>query len=525
VRTALLSGFLTLVAYLLLYLPGVMSNVDFTYMAVGAAMLFDGKLPASPYFPPGYSALIWALMHLGLTALNSGAVLAALGIALLAGSVSYVARLWAVPAAPALMLGLLAASLPSTFIVGVNPHLDALYAGLGAVLLAGAMRAFAKTPSGWTYFALLLCAVLMLSLRYHATLVVIPVALVLSFSRKPGVLALGLTLLLLSAAAVAASLYALHNVTGSTHTAALDQVRTGSAYRALKNDEDAMTVEVYDDYAAWQKRWPAADLRMVLDGIVANFPSYISRKSIIAGAALWLLGLIFRRREAPGALWLPIFIIGYTLAISPTYYITRASVLPEAAGVMLAAAGIAVLFFPPEDKKRRRKPGPRLDPAIAGALLSMAALAGLGYNAWRERPILAEHYPRIRLYWEVNKRALELVGGDRRHLYGVIHSSGIYGTNRFNLPAVTWSRLWMDDPAVAPMVGPYLPREDAQDVLAGRSAVTAILIWKSYHSPVSEQLSRDLPHNPLWQRVEMNSEDAQLWRRVISEKQVQSASR
>ncbi|MDQ3022984.1 MAG: hypothetical protein M3R04_01170 [bacterium] len=514
VRTSLLCGLLVALAYVALSLPGVNSNVDFTYMSVGAALLSDGQLPATPYFPPGYPALLWLLLQSGATALTAGALLSALGIGMLSGAITYVARLWNIPPAPALMLGLLAATMPSMLLVGVNPHLDALYAGLGAVLLACAMRAFSKPPSAWVYFGALLCAALMLSLRYHAALVIVPLALVLTFSRAKGVRTLGVTVLLLGVAAIAASLSALHSVTGSTRTAALDQVRTGSAYRELKS-EAAMSAEVYDDYAGWLKRWPQANGGMVVEGIIANWPNYLTRKSIIAGAALWLFAWLIRRRETPGAIWLLLFIAGYTLAISPTYYITRASVLPEAAGIMLGVAGISALLFPSEAKALRRKQI-RIDPMLAGAAVCLLAVAGLGYNVWREVPIMQLHYAHARLYREVNAEALKLVGGSRRYLYGVVHSTGIYGSGKFNLPGTTWSRLWMDDPAVAPLVDPYLPKQGYKEVLAGKSNATAIVIWRTDVSRPSIELESALRRSEVWEEVDLKTDQARLWRRRMS---------
>jgi hypothetical protein len=515
-RTALLCGLLVAVLFAALQLPRLLSNADFIYMCVGAAMLVDGKLPASPYFPPGYTALVWCLMQLGLNALTAGAVLSAIGMGLVSGAVAYVARLWAMPPAPALLLGILTSTLPSLLIVGLNPHLDALYAGLGAVLLAAAMRAFRSSPGWSTYASGLLCCVVLVSLRYHAALVVLPIALVLGCSRASGVRAFGVTLLIIGSATIGATLYALQLVTGSTATAGLTQVRTGATYRELQ-DEHRISAAIFDDYATWLATWPQADARMIGAGIAANWPSYITRKAIIGGALLWLLGWAIRRREQPGALWLLLFILGYTLAISPTYYISRASALPEAAGMMLAAAGLGTLFFTPtQGQGRRRKQQFVPDPAVSGAVIFLLALAGIAYNGWRELPILAEQRRRAVLVREVNARALEVVGGHRRQLYGAMHYGGVYGSGRFNLPGTTWSRLWMDDPAVAPLVAPYLPKSALQDVIAGRGSVTAVLIWTSDYSRPSVTAAEALAKSPVWEEVPLNTDEARLWRRRLA---------
>src|SRR5688500_16368419 len=186
------------------------------------------------------------------------------------------------PSAPALLLGLLTASLPSIFIVGLNPHLDSLYAGLGAVLLASALRALSRPPSGWVYLSVLLCSLLLIGPRYHVALVVIPVALVLLFSRAKSVRPLGLAALLVGLSTIVAALCGLHLVTGDLRTAGIDQVRTGAAYREHKTEAEISRV-VFDDYAGWQRSYQAADPQMVLKGIADNWPQYLTRKAVLGG--------------------------------------------------------------------------------------------------------------------------------------------------------------------------------------------------------------------------------------------------
>jgi hypothetical protein len=514
VRTALLCGLLTALTLAVLHLPRVLSNADFIYMCAAAAALSEGALPVTPYFPPGYPALLWAVVQAGANALTAGVVLAAFGTGLTAAAVTYLARVWSIPAALALALGLLSVSLPSAFIIALNPHLDALYTGLGALLLAGGMAAMVRRPGPWSYVALLLAAVVLIGLRYHAVLLVIPLALVLTCSRRPGVRPLGLTLLLVGLAAVGATYLALHAATGSYRTASGIQVAVGSVYRSSPS-EDAAVVALYDDYAGWLQQAPAPDAAMVLDGIRTNWPQFLLRRAVLAGLLLWVLGLVLVRREAPGAVWLVAFIAGYTLVVSPTYFTPRASALPEVAAVMLGAGTLSLLFAAPLPKGRRRKAArPKLDPVLAGSLLTVLALAALGYNVWREVPVLQAQTALRAQVVGANRATLALAEGQRGRIYGPLDFTGIYGTGRYNLPGATWSRLWMDDPSVTPLIDRHLPRLGPAQALAPAGPIRVIQLWPEHASPTSAALIRTLEGHAQWREVESGDPEVRRWERA-----------
>ncbi len=164
-RTALLTGLVTGAAFALLNFGHTMSNADFVYMCAAVDLLKHGVLLASPYFPPGYPLLIWGIGFSGLAPLDSAVLLSALGIGLSCGALAYVGRLWRLPPMAALGLGLLGATLPDVFQIGCNPHLDALYTGLGMVLLAVALRSFAGRAHAGLAILAMLCTVVLHQLQ------------------------------------------------------------------------------------------------------------------------------------------------------------------------------------------------------------------------------------------------------------------------------------------------------------------------------------------------------------------------
>ncbi len=505
-RTALLVGLIVFAACSLLAVPRALVNADFVYTCLGAALADQGQLLVSPYFPPGYPLLVFALVKAGLSALTAGSLLAALGTALSAAAVSYSARLWQVPGAPAFVFGLLAASLPSIFIISLNPQLDALYTGLAALLIAAAMRAFSGRHGFGVYLAALLPGIVLLSLRWHAALLVLPIALALLFTPRrkdgSGTQALGAVLLIFGAAALAGGLWLLHQQEGSLQTAAPLQIAAGAQYRD-SGDVEAAASALYDNYACWVQGEPEAAWPEVYGNIAANWLKFLSRKSIPIGAVLFIAIGLIRRRTPPGSGWLLAFIPLYTLALSATYFTERASALPELCGLLLALAA-ASLCFPSEAEHKRNRlrtkhAGKRIDPALVGGLLCLLLLAGLGYNAWRETAILRLQGQQHRERLSANRAALELAGGDRSKLFSVVHRSSLESRNNpWNLPGPVLSRLWLDDPRVARRIDKLLPRYDWGDVLMGKAPVSVVLLSEDDTSKASRFLIKALEDSNRW---------------------------
>jgi hypothetical protein len=510
VRTALLTGLIAGLTFALLNYGHMLSNADFVYMCGAAELLKHGVLLATPYFPPGYPLLLWGLGHSALPPLAIATLLSALGAALSAGALTYVGRLWLLPPVAALGLGLLGASLPDTFTIGCNPHLDALYTGIGAVLLAVALRSFARPPHAGLAILAMLCSVVLISFRYHAVLLAVPLAVVLICYRQTR--PVGVCTLIAALAALTYVYWALYVCSGALSTAAGTQIATGATYRALGDDPGAL--RMFNDYPAWLASHPPVTYQTVLDGIRANWLYYLTRKAIPLGGAVWLLAALIRRRAAAGSLWLVPFIAGYTLAVSPTYFTARASALPELAGLMLCAAGLGTLLFAngggPRGRRSRAASRAWLDPAIIGAALFVLLLAGLAYDGVRQYRTVLEWHEGYRIALAANRRALAAAGGQRLLLFGSMDRCG-WPVTANNLPGAVYSRWWMDDPAVAPAFAALMPEYSPRDVAEGRTPVRAVLTWIEVDYKLERELAADVAGSPLWREVESGTPKARLY--------------
>jgi len=517
VRTALVSALVVGGVVAWLNIGRTLSNADFIYMCAAAQILKTGALLASPYFPPGYPLLLWCVMQAGLSSLNAGAVLAAAGTGLTAGAVAYIARFWRCPPAVALCLGLLAASLPDVFQVAMNPHLDALYTGLAAVFIAAALRSLGYRPHtsvAPTATVAALAAVVLLSLRYHAVLLVIPAAVVMLCSRKAR--PAGAAVLIVSAVALGWVYWSLWVCTGRIETAAVTQVYAGESYRRL--GEEKATHVIFDNYPAWRSQVPrTVDPIMMAAAAQANWLEFLTRKAVLLGAAAWLLILLIRRRMAWESAWLLPFIALYTLAVSVTYFTPRASALTEAAGLMLLAAALGSAFAPfaADLPSHRRRRGYRqanvVDPAILGGIAVLLLLGGIGYNAWRERTIVLDWRQRGTKLTQLSREALSLAGGDRRKVCGAMGLVGWPVTPPSNLPSATYSRFWLDDPAISPAFDSLIPRYSPTELLTGRTPVQVIVLIEEVGGRPEQQLLAALPTDASWREVPSPVPGARIW--------------
>lgn len=520
-RTALLAGIIVAGLAAWLNFGQALSNADFIYMCCGAALADSGRLLVSPYFPPGYPLLVWVLVQAGLVALNAGVLLAALGTGLSAGAVAYMARLWRLPAAPALGLGLLAATLPDVFEIGCNPHVDALYTGLGLVFISAALRALIARPNAGVWLSALLSAVLVLTLRWHAALLVAPVLLVLLCVRRSR--RLGLALLVCSLLAAGWCYWALYVTCGSLELAAGKQVAVGYVMRQ-PDGVDSMHA-IYQNYDSFLPQLPRFSWLQAADNIAANYVEFLTRKAVLIGAAAWLLALLIFRRCVPHSAWLLLLIAGYTLAVSPTYFTPRASALPELCGMLLLAAAVSVALPWGQDIHRgaglragqRRPAGAAarawMDPALAGMLVFLLCLGGAGYNAWREAPLMREWRARRALIELADTQALELTGGHRGQVYGAMDVCGWTQGGKYSLPATSWSRFWLDDPAISPMFDELLPRYAPREVLSGQAPLRVIQLWDERLPARLEALRDELEQSWSWHEVLSDAPGIRLWQR------------
>jgi hypothetical protein len=509
-RTALITGLIAGLGLAWLNFGHLQSNADFVYMCAAAELLKHGVLLATPYFPPGYPLLLWGIGYSGLTPLEGATLLSALGAALSAGALAYVGRLWRLPPVAALGLGLLGVSLPDVFQTACNPHLDALYTGIGAVLLAVALRGFAGRVHFGLALTAMLCAMVLISFRYHAVLLVVPLAVVLICYKQTRLV--GICTMIAAVAALGYVYWALYVCSSSFGTAATTQIATGAAYRALGA---AAPQAVFNDYALWLKSHPPVTYQTILDGIKANWVLFLTRKAILLGGAIWLLAVLAFRRSSAGSLWLVPFIAGYTLAISPTYFMPRASALPELCGLMLCAAGLGTLFNAQEGatRARRGRKAARawLDPAVTGMVLFLLLLAGIGYNGWRQYKFVLEWRAGCQTALAANKHALAAVGGKRLLLFGALDHCGWPVTTN-SLPGATYSRLWMDDPVLSPALETLIPRYSPEAVASGKTPVRAVLLWPAVDFKLEQELAkRVLEPRSLWREIDSGTPKARLF--------------
>lgn len=510
-RTAVIAGLVVGVLTAWFSLPCAQSNADFIYMCVAAASLDDWHLLVTPYFPPGYPILLWLAVKTGMTALTSGMIFSALGAALSAGSVAYMARLFKLPGAIALGLALLGASLPDVFQIAFNPHLDALYTGLAMVFIACAFRLMADKPHVVSMVVFAVCGAVLLSFRYHAVLVVIPIALAVLINRRPASRKAALIALAVAALVLGWVYWAQYATYGSFESASMTQIATGRTYREF--GEPAAAV-IFQDYAQWQADAAPVETRDILAGVKANWLTFLTRKAVLIGFGLWLLAVAIIRRTPPGSVLLVAFIWLYTLAVSPTYFTPRASALTELLSLALAASALGILVPWNAGKKPKRKPAAKFDPAMAGLVVFVFCIAGITYNLWREQHFVSAWKQRRHDVLVVDR---ETQAKTYRHspneIYGSIDWNGWSRDFPYNLPGATYSRYWMDDPLVSPMVEKLIPKFSPESVLDGTAPVDFVVLWPEGGSPLEKELAQKMQDSPLWYEVDSGVAEAKFWLR------------
>ena len=507
-HTAVLAGLVVGVLTAWFSLPCAQSNADFIYICAAAASLDDWHLLVTPYFPPGYPILIWLAVKASLPALTAGMLCSAFGAALSAGSLAYLARLFKLPAAIALGVALLGASLPDVFQIAFNPHLDALYTGLAMVFIACAFRLMADKPHIASTVVFALCGALLLALRYHAVLVVIAIALAVLVNRRAASRKAALVMLAGAAVVLGWVYWAQYATYGGFESASMAQIATGRTYRAL--GEPAAAV-IFQDYASWLATVAPVETSDIIAGVAANWPTFLTRKAVLLGFGMLVLVLALTRRWPPGAPLLLAFIVLYTLAVSPTYFTPRASALTELLSLALAASALGMLVPWIAANKPRGEPSPKLDPALTGLALVVFCISGVSYNLWREHYFIVEWRNRRAEVVAVNNAALGMAGGERRLVYGSMDHNAWSHDKPYNLPGATYSRYWMDDPLVVPLVEPLIPKYSAANVLSGSAPVNVVVLWPQRGSPLEKELALNLEGSSVWAESESPVVQARIW--------------
>jgi hypothetical protein len=321
--------------------------VDFYGLsAFAAGYALHGAWPATPYFPAGYPLLLIPFGYFGST-LVGGYILSALGIALALYSAWLLARQLGagrMVAAGAVVLCWLA---PVCRVVAGSPSVDALYSGLGLWFIAGALTAWrvaaanATTGQGrfpvWAKLGLLLPALVLPMLRYHAVVLLVPVALcLLLWRRERGMAVVALALCALALAFNSASYsYCYHK---ALPTAAGLQIATGLELRYHKLYPGGVD-GLWQDYPAFSQRARASAMfegysfQEIAASWLGSWAMFLRQPAVLLLGVLlvcaWLMHRPLPRGPALGLLWL----VAYTLALSTTYYTARAAALPA----MLAA--------------------------------------------------------------------------------------------------------------------------------------------------------------------------------------------
>ena len=439
--------------------PG--SDSDFAGLCCFAEALSRGINPTNPYFPPGYPALLVAGVKLGLDCLHTAALLNGIGAAL---AVYHCCALWkrfGMSTVAALFPGLVLPLLPDLVWTMQMAHTDTLMLGLLASWLHAALAALRGDASRQLQVGGIAAAAIAALCRWHLVLALLPVLIVLLLAGKR-VRRFAVVAALTIGASLLFSYALLFAATGQVQTSAKLQVFTGLALTAA--DSDAAITELTEDYGVFAESHRQASLAgtvglpRLVSHTLQNWVKYLSVRATLAGLlAIILAGLIWRR-VLRGSAWLVLFILGYSLAISPSYFVYRASVIVEWCGLVALGAALTVA-----SSALQRWPW-RAAGLLATCLLLVYAVprAAAGYRqalANRAAPLAAE-------IAQLASRPEEVLGWNDYHWCLTAHP--------WNLPAASLNRLWLDDPALQLVTSRY-PRYTLSEVLNGESQVKLII--------------------------------------------------
>jgi hypothetical protein len=370
---------------------------DFYGLALPArALALHGAWPQTPYFPALYPVLLVPFGLAG-SVLAGGYVLSCCGLML---ALFAVRRLFLVLAArssnPALLASLvvlLAWLMPIWRVVAGSPSVDALYTGLGLWYLTAAVAAWRLTasrqavqpagaggpaPSGpasnsqsaqpgpaasgsrpWPHAMPLVVilwatALVLPLLRYHAVILVVPIAAVLLTRIRGRWTALSILKAGLLAVVFNYLGYIIANGEPLPGVAAL-QVRCGIEFEQHIHYPTAQAL--WDDYANFAEHGRSTSLLadysagQLAAHIVRNLGMFLRQPAIVL-ALLGLVGVLLLRRRNPslampaGTALLGLWILLYCLSLSPAYYTARAALLPALAGLALSTSLMQYLSRP-----------------------------------------------------------------------------------------------------------------------------------------------------------------------------------
>jgi hypothetical protein len=426
---------------------GLVDFYGLSAFAQGCAI--HGAWPATPYFPAGYPLLLIPFGYLGST-LVGGYILSALGI-MLALYASWM-LLWSMGAdrpagAAAVLLCWLA---PVCRVVAGSPSVDALYTGLGMWFVASAIIVWRIAPQPrpagqgglprWALLGLLLPALMLPLLRYHALILLVPVLIVLALGRRN---LRPVCLSLITAGLAVAFNYGAYYV--SYHKAvpsvAAIQVLTGLElkYHLLY---PAGSDALWADYTAFCQRARHTSVFSVftpyelVNNWQQNWGKFLRQPSVFV-LCLLLAGMCISRRQLPrGALLGLMWVAAYTLVLAVTYYTARAALLP-----VLLATALCIATA-----QNTTAPGKQWLTGLTAVLL----LAGFGFASrfsisdFHERRLWADNSRVLARELEIRQVShTDVAASDWRLL--PLHN------NSWTSPYAEFSSSWIDDPEIPPI--------------------------------------------------------------------------
>lgn len=433
-----------------------------------------GAWPATPYFPAGYPLLLIPFGYLGST-LIGGYILSAIGIMLALYAAWMLARQMGVDRPSSVAVVLLCWFAPVCRVVSGSPSVDALYTGFGLWFLASAIAAWrlsdaasATGQSGlsrWMLLGLLLPALALPLLRYHALVLLVPTLLILALARRNARLAL--CSLLLAALATAFNyssyFYAYHEAQPSV---AGIQVLTGlelSHHKLYPSGNDSL----WNDYAHFcevARSTPILSIypaKEVASSWLRNWMMFLRQPSVLMLFLLLAAAGIFRRPLPQGAALGLTWVLLYTLVLALTYYTARSAALP----VMLATTlCLAVAHSIAATRIKLWLTGVVAVLLVCGFFLA----SGFAAQDWAER-----------LRWANYSCWLNDIA-----LLHLVHPSDIavsdwrllpLHNNAWTAPFATTSGSWIDDPAIHPLQRQAISRIAAVDLMLPKPPVQFVV--------------------------------------------------
>lgn len=468
-------------------------------LGLAQGMATGGAWPATPYFPAGYPLLLIPGGWLGY-GLAGGYVISALGMALALWGLYRLVREFGAPRWLGWLAVILAWLLPTYRIVAGSPSVDALYTGLALWFIAAALALWRLDPRAdmplkprelprWAGWGLVVPALALPLMRYHALVLVLPVLLVLGWAR-PRLRAL-LTpawFALIGALLFNEASYYLHYGELTPSTLAI-QVRTGLEYRYALHY--ATPEALYHNYLQFCAQARTGSLiadygwSRLIEHTLGDWLMFLRRPPVaLALSLVALTGLVSPRRLPRGAGLLALWILAYGLALSPAYYTARSAALPALVGLGLV---LALAFTLAE--RLLAGYSARLALAVVVLLLLAGSLVASRYAQliWHERM----HY--AALSRQIDGELARLDAGRHEVITNDVRVLPL-SYNPWGLPFAHTGMFWTDDPMVSMSQAPGLVHFSEAQVAAGPDGYDCLV------------LIRDQPSAARWEVIDASGQ-------------------